>query len=149
MTDKELRRLSRRDLLELLLEQTRRSEALAAELEQTRAALADRTLRVQNAGDLAHAVLEVNGVMEAAQAAARQYLESAAALEEEARAHSRRMQQLQAETEAACEQLRAKTRAECEVQRAEAEAEAKRICENLIRNAMLRAQSMTHRPPEG
>ena len=45
------------------------------------------------------------------------------------------------------EQLRAKTRAECEVQRAEAE--AKRICENLIRNAMLRAQSMTHRPPEG
>ena len=104
---------------------------------------------MQNAGDLAHAVLEVNGVMEAAQAAARQYLDSAAALEADARARSQRMQQLQAETEAACERLRAETRSACEVQRAQAEAEAKRICENLIRNAMIRAQNMTRRPGEG
>ena len=95
MTKKELKRLSRSDLLELLLEQTRRCEALEAELEQARAALNERTLRMQNAGDLAHAVLEVNGVMEAAQAAARQYLDSAAALEADARARSQRMQQLQ------------------------------------------------------
>ncbi|MBQ8646872.1 MAG: hypothetical protein IJ484_01875 [Oscillospiraceae bacterium] len=149
MTKKELKRLSRSDLLELLLEQTRRCEALEAELEQARAALNERTLRMQNAGDLAHAVLEVNGVMEAAQAAARQYLDSAAALEADARARSQRMQQLQAETEAACERLRAETRSACEVQRAQAEAEAKRICENLIRNAMIRAQNMTRRPGEG
>lgn len=82
MTDKELKRLSRAELLELLLVQTKEVERLRKELKQTRLQLEDRRLRIENAGNLAQAVLEINGVMEAAQAAAEQYLENIAAMEE-------------------------------------------------------------------
>ena len=41
MTDKELRRLSRRELLQMLLEQTSEVERLQAELDKTRAELDD------------------------------------------------------------------------------------------------------------
>ncbi len=85
MTDKELKRLSRAELLELLLLQTQESERLRTELAQTRQQLEERQLRIQNAGSLAQAVIDINGVMEAAQKAADQYLENIAAMEAEAR----------------------------------------------------------------
>ena len=85
MTDKELKRLSRTDLLELLIEQTRETERLQTELDTVRQELEDKRLRVKQIGDLAHASLAVNGVMEAAQAAAQQYLDNIAAMEEETR----------------------------------------------------------------
>ena len=76
MTDKELRRLSRKDLLELLIAQGRELDTLKAELEDARAALHDRQIRIDNAGSIAEAALQLNGVFEAAQAAAQQYLEN-------------------------------------------------------------------------
>lgn len=85
MTDKELKRLSRSELLELLLVQTRERERLEKELEEARKMLEDRQLRIDKAGDLAHAALEINGVMEAAQAAARQYLENIERMERQTR----------------------------------------------------------------
>lgn len=83
MKEKELKRLSRAELLELLLVQTKETERLRKKLEKAEEELADRHLRVQKAGDLAHAALEINGVMEAAQAAAQQYLDNIAQLEKE------------------------------------------------------------------
>lgn len=80
---KELKRLNRAELLELLLTQTRETERLQKELEETKARLNDRNLRIQETGDLAQAVLSLNGVMEAAQAAANQYLENIQAMERE------------------------------------------------------------------
>lgn len=80
---KELKRLNRAELLELLLTQTRETERLQKELEDTKARLNDRNLRIQETGDLAQAVLSLNGVMEAAQAAANQYLENIQAMERE------------------------------------------------------------------
>lgn len=74
MTDKELKRLSRAELLEMLLEQTRRVEALEAELEQKNKELENKRLIMANAGSLAEAALSLNGVFEAAQRAADQYL---------------------------------------------------------------------------
>jgi len=85
MTDKELKRLSRTDLLELLIEQTRETERLQTELDTVRQELEDKRLRVKQIGNLAQASLAVNGVMEAAQAAAQQYLDNIAAMEEETR----------------------------------------------------------------
>lgn len=76
MTEKELKRLSRAELLELLLLQTRETERLQGKLKQMEEAAARRKLKVQEAGDLAHAVLAVNGVMESAQRAANQYLDN-------------------------------------------------------------------------
>ena len=85
MADKELKKLSRAELLELLLLQTKENERLQAELDEALQQLADRRLRLAECGDLAQAALAVNGVMEAAQAAARQYLDNIRAMEEEAR----------------------------------------------------------------
>ena len=83
MKDKELKRLNRAQLLELLLEQTREMERLQAALDKAQSLLSERHLKVQAAGDLAHAVLAVNNVMETAQQAAQQYIDSIAAMEAE------------------------------------------------------------------
>ncbi len=76
MTDRELRKLTRKDLLELLVSQGREQEELRAELEKAKAALQERQLQIQEAGSVAEAALRLNGVFEAAQAAAQQYLEN-------------------------------------------------------------------------
>lgn len=83
MKNKELKRLSRAELLELLLEQTRENEKMQEQLAEAKAALAQRQLQISQAGDLAQAVLIVNRVAEAAQNAADQYLENVKALEKE------------------------------------------------------------------
>ena len=85
MTQKELKRLSRTELLELLLEQTQELEVLREKLAKAEELLAQRHLQVENAGTLAQAMVAINGVMEAAQAAADQYLENIVALESETR----------------------------------------------------------------
>lgn len=76
MTEKELRRLSRMDLLEMLLEQSRENERLQAELETVKKQLEDRRIMEQEAGSIAEAALRLNKVFEAAQQAADQYLEN-------------------------------------------------------------------------
>lgn len=76
MTDKELKRLRRGELLELLVEQGRQLERLERELAEARAALADREIAIQKSGTLAEAALKLNGVFEAADAAVMQYLEN-------------------------------------------------------------------------
>lgn len=91
MTEKELKKLSRTDLLELLLAQTRETERLQKELDSARQMLSDRNLRIQKAGDLAHAVLEINEVAKAAQNAAQQYLDNIAAMEQQTRLHCQKL----------------------------------------------------------
>ena len=74
MTNEELKKLSRKDLLELLVAQGREQEKLQAELEQAKKDLREQELHIEQAGSIAEAALQVNGVFEAAQAAAQQYL---------------------------------------------------------------------------
>ena len=76
MTEKELRRLSRMDLLEMLLEQSREVERLQKELETVKNQLSARRIMEQEAGSIAEASLKLNKVFEAAQQAADQYLEN-------------------------------------------------------------------------
>lgn len=76
MTDKELRRLNRRELLEMLIAETEENTRLRSELEQTRAKLADRRILLAESGSMAEAALRLNGVLEAADKAALQYLEN-------------------------------------------------------------------------
>jgi len=85
MREKELKKLSRAELLELLFQQTRQTEQLEKRLEKAEALLSERYLKIHEAGDLANAVLVINGVMEAAQAAAQQYLENIQKMEEQTR----------------------------------------------------------------
>lgn len=76
MNEKELRRLSRLELIAMLLEQKRDNERLEAENKELRAQIEDRRLNCREAGSIAEASLRLNGVFEAAQKAADQYLEN-------------------------------------------------------------------------
>ena len=76
MQDKDLRKLSRAELLELLISQTRRVEELEAQLADALAQLEKRQIAIDKAGTLAEASLMLNGVLEATEKAAAQYLEN-------------------------------------------------------------------------
>lgn len=83
VTDRELRRLSRADLLELLVAESRENERLKAELEKANRRLESREIKLQESGSIAEAALKLNGVFEAAERAAQQYLENIYRLAEE------------------------------------------------------------------
>ena len=76
MTDRELRKLGKAELMELLLEQSEEIARLRKQLAEREAALYDRELRLQRAGSIAAASLTLSNVFEAAQAAADLYLEN-------------------------------------------------------------------------
>ena len=74
MTNKELRRLSRAELIDILFELQTQNENLTAENRELAAQLESRQLQITEAGSIAEAALRLNGVFEAAQAAADQYV---------------------------------------------------------------------------
>ena len=76
MTDRELRRLRRAELLEMLIAETEENARLREELAQARSALADRRILMEKSGSIAEAALRLNGIFEAADRAAQQYLQS-------------------------------------------------------------------------
>ena len=76
MTDQELHKLNRKELLELLLDQSRQIDSLREQLQQAQAQLTSRQLLLNKAGSIAEASLQLNRVFEAAQSAAEQYLEN-------------------------------------------------------------------------
>ncbi len=80
MTNKELKKLTRLQLLELLVEQGKEMERLKRRAERAEEKLRKRMLLLSEAGSIAEAALRLNGVFEAAQAAADQYLDSVRAM---------------------------------------------------------------------
>ena len=76
MTEKELQRLNRREILEILITQMEKNEHLQQQLDEALAKLSSKQIVIQNAGSIADASLQLNGVFESAQAAAEQYLEN-------------------------------------------------------------------------
>ena len=64
MAGKDLRKLSKTDLLELLIEQGRENLALKARLEEVEAELAHRRLTMEQSGSIAEAALKLSGVFE-------------------------------------------------------------------------------------
>lgn len=76
MAGKDLRKLSKTDLLELLIEQGRENLALKERLEKAEAELAQRRLYMEQSGSIAEAALKLSGVFEAAQKAIDLYREN-------------------------------------------------------------------------
>ncbi len=103
MTEKELKRLSRSELLEMLIGQMEENEKLKIELEQAREQVNSRQIAIDRAGSIAEAALALNGVFDAAQAAAAQYLENI----QQAEAYSQRIR-------AEAEEYSRKTRGEAD-----------------------------------
>lgn len=76
MTNKELRRLGRRQLLELMLVQSKRIDQLESELLKAKEELESRRIAIEQTGSIAEAALRLSGIFEAAQQAADTYLEN-------------------------------------------------------------------------
>ena len=74
MNSKDLKRMTRTELLEVLLTQSRRIKELEEELEEAKAKLEDRDIRMSKVGSLSEAALELSGVFKAADDAAHLYL---------------------------------------------------------------------------
>ncbi len=76
MTEKEMKKLRRADLLEMLLGQMEENKKLKKKIKQMEKELSDRSIAVEESGSIAEAALRLNHVFEAAQQAADQYLEN-------------------------------------------------------------------------
>ena len=82
MTDKELHRLKRSELLEIMIAQNKEIERLRNCLSEAEEKLKERNIIMQNAGSIAEAALKINEIFESAQRAADQYIESVRHLQE-------------------------------------------------------------------
>ena len=117
MTDKELKKLRRVELLELLLDQAIEMERLQKQLEQAQEALSCRQLQMKEAGSMADAALRLNDIFSSADRAAQDYLDSIRAMQE-------REQELLKQTEEKCRAMEEETRIKCEALLAEASGRA-------------------------
>lgn len=76
MTDKEVRRLGKLQLLQIIRDQEIELLALQKKVDELQKQLDERRLMMEKAGSIAEAAMQINKVMDAAQKAADQYLES-------------------------------------------------------------------------
>ncbi len=106
MTGKDLQKLTRQDLLELLLEAEKENDSLRAEVESLRAEVADKQLVISKVGSIAEASLLLNGVFTAAQAAADQYVMNVKRVCEEKEERIRQSQDIVQKAELEAKQLR-------------------------------------------
>ena len=74
MTDKEFKRLSRAQLIEVIYQLQLHIDSLTEQNEKLTKALEDKRLRITEAGNIAGAALALNDCFQNAQAAADQYL---------------------------------------------------------------------------
>ena len=102
MTERDLRKLSRTDLLELLLAQRKENEQLRCILDETQSQLADRTIKMENAGSIAEASLQLSGIFEAAQNSCQFYIDNVKLLTERQMERCAKMEQ---ETKEKCDRM--------------------------------------------
>ena len=76
MTDKDPKRVGRAELLDLLRMQSEKNKALQARVEELEQELRNREILIENAGTIADAAFQLNGIFDAAGSAAVQYLEN-------------------------------------------------------------------------
>lgn len=86
MTDKEFKRLSRAQLIDIIYQFQLQVDELTEENQNLKRKLADKRLRLNKAGNIARAALEINNCFSSAQKAAEQYLNEIRTIYEETEA---------------------------------------------------------------
>lgn len=145
MIDRELGRLKRAELLELLIEQAKEAERLKKELADAQKLLESREIKLEQAGSIAEAALQVNGVFEAAQDAAAQYLENIETLSEKQEAICAKREE---ESVRKAEQMLSEAQAKAEQMLTEAQAErdkAQRECAQTDENVRKQCEELAER----
>ena len=146
MADRELRRMHRTELVEIIYALKQSEDQLKEQNAALTAQLQDRQLRIDNAGSIAQAAMELNKVFEAAQAAADDYLNSVQVTREDADvAAANTLAQARSEAQRILEQaradadrLKAQTRQECEAMEAASEkkrAQTEADCKAMVAKA--------------
>ena len=74
MNDTELRKLKRKELLEVILMQAKRIEKLELDLENAKTKINSKEIAIKESGSIAEAALKLSGIFEEAQKAADLYL---------------------------------------------------------------------------
>ena len=163
MADRELRRMHRAELIEIIYALKQSEDQLKAQNAALTAQLQDRRLRLESAGSIAQAALELNNVFAAAQAAADDYLHSvqasladtnatAANTLSQARSEAKRiLEQAQADADS----LKAQTQQECDTmtaaaaqKRTQTEADCKAMVEQAEQEVQQRWQTFDRKANE-
>ncbi|MCD7981079.1 MAG: hypothetical protein LUF32_01995 [Clostridiales bacterium] len=136
MADKELRKMNRTELIEIIYALQQNEKTLREENEKLQGQLKDKLIRVEDSGSIAEAALSLNHIFEDAQRAAGQYLESVRSANENA-------DQILADARSEAEQIisdaqnRARqTETECQAMKENAEKEAKWKKDSFVRDVM-------------
>ena len=107
MTDKDLQKLKRIELLEILIEQGKTIERLEQELAEANKKLEAKNMNMTEAGSIADAAMQITGIFEAAQSAAHIYLDN--------------VQQMERTTKERCDEMERETLEKCQNMIVEAE----------------------------
>ena len=144
MADRELRRMHRAELIEIIYALKQSEDQLKAQNAALTAQLQDRQLRLESAGSIAQAALELNNVFAAAQAAADTL--------SQARSEAKRiLEQAQADADS----LKAQAQQECDAmtaaaaqKRTQTEADCKAMVERAEQEVQQRWQAFDHKANE-
>lgn len=131
MTDKEVKKLKRVELLEMLIEQTEENDKLKKQIADLEERLAQRQLKIEQAGSIAEAAISLSSIFAEAQSTADQYLESVRLQKEETEQRCRtaeeearkRAEQIIAEAQLSIEEQRNQLRSEWRRRQQEVEQE--------------------------
>lgn len=134
MTNHELKKLSRSELLELMLAQSREIDQLREHLRQAEERLHCRQIDLNDVGSIAEASLKLNGVFLAAQNAASQYLENIKRVSGHQQEICARMER---ESRRTSELLLAETRAKCQAMESQMQAHCRELLEAARREAQV------------
>lgn len=134
MTDKDLRKLNRAELLEMLLTQSKEIEELQAKLSAAEEQLQSKKIAIDEAGSIAQAALQVNGIFDAAQKAADQYLENIKDLNGRCEAICAKRE---AESQSIADKILAEANERCTI----LEYNTKKQCEEMIEKAKTEAET--------
>ena len=171
MTDKEVSKLTRKELLEILLEQNKEKDLLQQQLKEKNhmisvlnKKLEEREIHLKEAGTIADAAFKLNGVYGAVERAAEQYLDNLQRLYEEEKvvyeqkekdvnekcqalidATYRKCDALKNDTVKACKALMLSTEKNCKEKEAEAEEKSRMI----IEEAKLKAKAEERNHADG
>lgn len=125
--------MSRAELLEMLIKLKNENDNLNIQLKDAQDRLNDRMIKLSESGSIAEAALKLNGVFEAAERAAAEYLGS---IEYSVSNQNELREKAEAETRAVCDKMLAETEARCHEREKQTEARCramlrkiKAICE--------------------
>ena len=122
MDNKKLKRIGKKELLEILLSQAKKIEELERELKKSQKLLETKKISLEECGNLAEASLKLNKVFEVAQQSADQYLLNI----------QEKCKKIESDTKKSCEAEKEKvikeTKKSCEAEKDKIIKETEKIC---------------------